>query len=480
MLNRFRSVFLNAVGATDLGLEYSVESDNETVADYINSNVLLQVEAKPYSRPSFLGLTNEETQVSADHKVRPIIVPRDLSRLPWCAGYAECINAGKSTWNEDQAAATRGDLKLRDVNLALPYVMFSMFDGHAGYQVALMSRLHLHRIILEKLMAIPGHVLLSENADNLIESRDLVTGAIEMAYRQMDEMVEAQAHRGGGGCTAITILFLNGRLYAAGAGDSRAVLVNGDTQRALTRDHTPDSESDRVRALGFLRSGELLKGQFTPLEFIRRPLQSELGSSVLYREPYMTGWAYKTLSHPDLKLPLVSGRGKRSRVMGTIGVTRGFGDHGLKAVNTGISIKPFLSSQPEIQSLNLDKYNLCERDCVIIATDGLWDVVSDEHAANVLRKILAPETPSLEYRLTMGAQELVQTARGRLIDGVWRGKPENSDVNGESCLPLASVDDISVLVIPLYPYLCEHRQWFKTNRQENLANCCEQFRTKQV
>lgn len=71
-----------------------------------------------------------------------------MSRLPWCAGYAECINAGKSAWNEDQAAATRGDLQLPDSDITLPYIMFSIFDGHAGYQVALTSRLHLHRIIL--------------------------------------------------------------------------------------------------------------------------------------------------------------------------------------------------------------------------------------------------------------------------------------------------------------------------------------------
>jgi len=88
----------------------------------------------------------------------------------------------------------------------------------------------------------------------------------------------------------------------------------------------------------------------------------------------------------------------QSRVMGTIGVTRGFGDHGLKAANTGVSIKPFLSSQPEIQSLYLDNCNLTERDCIIVATDGLWDVVSDKTAATILRKTLAPDTPSLEYR----------------------------------------------------------------------------------
>lgn len=85
--------------------------------------------------------------MSADHRVRPIIVPRDLSCLPWCAGYAECINAGKSTWNEDQATATRGDLKLADRNMTMPYTLFSMFDGHGGYQVALTARLQLHRLI---------------------------------------------------------------------------------------------------------------------------------------------------------------------------------------------------------------------------------------------------------------------------------------------------------------------------------------------
>ena len=466
MLKRFKSALLNAVGANEQNLPYPIDFDDDLVPKYNNSEFSQEIENKPYSRPSFLGLTAEETQVSADHRVRPIIVPRDLSRLPWCAGYAECINAGKSTWNEDQASATRGNLKLSDVNVTLPYVIFSMFDGHAGYQVALTARLHLHRIILKRLMEIPGNVLLNEDEDELIKGIDLVIGAVELAYGQMDEMVQLQAQGGGGGCTAVTILFLNGRLYAAGAGDSRAVLVLGDDQRALTRDHTPDSESSRVRAIGYLRSNDLLRGQVTPLEFRRRPLQKELGSMVLYREPYMTGWAYKMLTHSDLRLPLISGHGKRSRVMGTIGVTRGFGDHGLKAANTGVNIKPFLSSQPEVQSINLDSCNLTERDCVIIATDGLWDVVSDKTAANILRKTLAPDTPSLEYRLTMGAQELVQTARGRLSGRVWVGKSENPEETDERFSPMASVDDISVLVVPLYPYLCEHKQWIKTSQQE--------------
>lgn len=54
---------MNAVGATELGLQYPNDSDNESVTDLINSNLPIAVETKPYSRPSFLGLTNEETQV---------------------------------------------------------------------------------------------------------------------------------------------------------------------------------------------------------------------------------------------------------------------------------------------------------------------------------------------------------------------------------------------------------------------------------
>lgn len=62
MLNRFKSALMNAVGGTELGLQYNHDSDGELPKDYVNSSVV-EIEAKPYSRPSFLGLTTEETQV---------------------------------------------------------------------------------------------------------------------------------------------------------------------------------------------------------------------------------------------------------------------------------------------------------------------------------------------------------------------------------------------------------------------------------
>lgn len=63
MLNRFKSVLMNAVGVTELDLQYPNDSNNDLMIDYVNSNFAVEVENKPYSRPSFLGLTAEETQV---------------------------------------------------------------------------------------------------------------------------------------------------------------------------------------------------------------------------------------------------------------------------------------------------------------------------------------------------------------------------------------------------------------------------------
>ncbi len=53
--------------------------------------------------------------MTADHSVRPIIVPRDVNALPWNSGYAETINAGKSRQNEDQACVREGRVNVMQV-----------------------------------------------------------------------------------------------------------------------------------------------------------------------------------------------------------------------------------------------------------------------------------------------------------------------------------------------------------------------------
>lgn len=128
--------------------------------------------------------------------------------------------------------------------------------------------------------------------------------------------------------------------------------------------------------------------------------------------------------------------------MGTIGVTRGFGDHDLLAVYQKTPIKPFLSPNPEVQVLSLEFVN--SNDVLIMGTDGLWDVISSVKAAEVLTKSI--NTFSERERYVCAATCLVGSARGILTnEHYWKlkeGKP-------------ASVDDISVFVVPLYPYKLE-------------------------
>ena len=108
---------------------------------------------------------------------------------------------------------------------------------------------------------------------------------------------------------------------------------------------------------------------------------------MLYRDAHMTGWAYKEIQEDDLKFPVVYGEGKRSRLLATIGVTRGFGDHDLKAQSSNsqvVYIKPFLTPQPEVRVLDVENEDISESDVLVMATDGLWDVVSNERVADII------------------------------------------------------------------------------------------------
>lgn len=133
MISRFKNALLNAVsspvlegssasssvsvrggGSSSSGVPHSLSSphlngNSETsltnknarlqqpsTSDYSPSGVnTLPVRTKryEYGRPHFLQLnTTDEIAVTADHIVRPIIVPRDLTHLPWETGYAEYGN----------------------------------------------------------------------------------------------------------------------------------------------------------------------------------------------------------------------------------------------------------------------------------------------------------------------------------------------------------------------------------------------------
>ena len=58
--------------------------------------------------------------------------------------------------------------------------------------------------------------------------------------------------------------------------------------------------------------------------------------------------AHKTVTVEDLRFPMIMGEGRRARLLATIGLTRGLGDHNLKVFDSAIRIKPFLSCIPAV------------------------------------------------------------------------------------------------------------------------------------
>ena len=111
-------------------------------------------------------------------------------------------------------------------------------------------------------------------------------------------------------------------VWAANAGDSRTILCRGvDGPLALSEDHKPDRPSERKRIVA-------------------------LGGQVIF-----IGCA---------------------RVNGMLATSRGFGDKDLK---------PLVSAEPEIMHHELEEGD----EFVLLASDGLWDVMSNAEAACILK-----------------------------------------------------------------------------------------------
>ena len=148
---------------------------------------------------------------------------------------------------------------------------------------------------------------------------------------------------------------------------------------------------------------------------------------------------------------------EQSRVLATIGVTRGFGDHELKAQCSQVDIKPFLTPEPDVKVYDLESdETLTDSDVIIMGTDGLWDVTSNEKAAQVVQSALDhfPDTDPqrYKYRYISAAQDLVMTSRGKQMNQKsknWRTAENKA----------ATIDDISVFVVPIQPYRDEYIKW---------------------
>ena len=411
-----------------------------------------------YSRPVFLEITQEQADSAKDHAQRILLTPNDVSRMPWLAGYAEIINAGKSLYtNEDQASIHVSTLLSgepeEDQQYAIRYAVFGIFDGHAGTGAALTAANTLHGHIKDKLSTI-RHFLAGDQAEIIteddpglgcitepIQTESLVVGALEESFAEMDDQIrrERETYFIKGGCTAQVALFIQNKLFVANAGDCRAVLFteNGTKITPMSLDFTPETDRRRLQTLAYLQP-ELLGKYYRRIEYQHRLRKKDTNQRVLFRDWNMSGWAYRTVTEDDVnRVPMIVGHGKRARLMATIGTTRGFGDHDLEAPG-GQLIKPFLTPLPEVRVHNLAHHDYKPDDILVMASDGLWESVTNEEAQECVQA--AFERYDRDERFyTNIAHDLVLAARGTLGEKGWRTAKEQ----------IASGDDITVFVVPL-------------------------------
>ncbi|XP_020597923.1 probable protein phosphatase 2C 59, partial [Phalaenopsis equestris] len=129
------------------------------------------------------------------------------------------------------------------------------------------------------------------------------------------------------GSTASTAILVGDRLLVANVGDSRAVICQSGNAIAVSRDHKPDQTDERQRI-------------------------EDAGGFVIWAGTW--------------------------RVGGVLAVSRAFGDR---------LLKQYVVADPEIQEEVVDG----SLEFLILASDGLWDVVSNEDAVAMVKPIEDPE-----------------------------------------------------------------------------------------
>ncbi|KAK9291433.1 hypothetical protein L1049_019380 [Liquidambar formosana] len=184
------------------------------------------------------------------------------------------------------------------------------------------------------------------------------------------------------GSTAVVAVLTPDDIVVANCGDSRAVLCRSGRAMPLSVDHKPDRPDERAR------------------------IEASGGRVIFVDGP---------------------------RVGGILAMSRAIGD---------VYLKPAVTSEPEISFTKRDP----EDECLILASDGLWDVLSSDLACKVASECLREGSPAT-------AATDLNTGPRREDGGAGELYPSRSALAAALLTRLAlgrkSSDNISVIVVDL-------------------------------
>ena len=295
--------------------------------------------------------------------------------------------------------------------------------SHWSFQGSTAVAILLHRTMSSSTSSTPSS--LSASLDEQIEvspSQSIINNSNnESEYiHDQDDFVDASKRQ-----SEITLI-------SANVGDSRAVLSHCGKAIDLTRDHKPNDplERKRIENLGgkvvwcgpvHPQTGKPLDGSIietlnttitTPATTSNDINQKNKGNadSKFIKKRKATG----STSTTNMRRPITG----IYRINGNLALSRAIGDR---------SEQPLVSSEVEINQFQMDDHN---DEFIILASDGLWDVMSSQEAVDYCyRKIIGEKTKTKNSKCIDVDAKIKQTMAKYIVkEALRRGSMDNITV----------------------------------------------------
>ncbi|KAF0931326.1 hypothetical protein E2562_004475 [Oryza meyeriana var. granulata] len=356
------------------------------------------------SSPSSDGSSDRGEGCSSPGAVAQLPLPSEASTAAavWPVAFGSMSLAGRMRDMEDAVSLRPSFCTWSDGS---PMHFFAVFDGHGGPHVSALCREQMHVILAEELAA--EAAALRQRQPEAVPSSEEETAwraALSRSFSRVDALAAVACACGRAvvppcqcplsgqtgaiiGSTAVVALLVRDRLVVANCGDSRAVLCRGGSPIPLSFDHKPDRPDEKARI-------------------------EAAGGRVVY----LNG----------------------ARVRGILAMSRALGDKYLK---------PEVICEPDITITE----RTIEDECLILASDGMWDVISNETASDVARQCLE-DGRSPSRSCAAGSGEAASSSTGAPAAVGQESEPfcyRAAALLARLALGRESSDNISVVVIDL-------------------------------